>query len=173
MEILKQSDLIKPENYYHRSLSKKKALYVGPNASLYLHEFFPRRFINVIFGLEWPSGSAIQTRNDVKNRVFQLLRTREFEYLILHLDYDPLFYSEELVEIGDLVVIVGIFGDDASLVYFSSEIALYCDLILTTDPLQIARYTSIGVPALLHLYDVSSQRFPNWGKERDIDILIY
>lgn len=170
---LEQSDLIVSEIRKQSIKVGKKVLYVGPNASLYLQEFFPRHFTNKFYGLNWSRESSSLNRQEVKKKVLKLLNTGEFESLILQLDYDPIFYSNELVQIGNLVNIVGIFGDDASLVYFSAEISLYCDLVLTTDPLQIPRYESLGVKALPHLYDISSKRFPNQSRRRDIDVLIY
>lgn len=164
--------MIVPKGRKKSTNFREKALYVGPNATLYLQEFFPRHFKNLIIGLNWSRESSL-SRQEVKRKVLSLLNTGEFQCLILHLDYDPIFYSRELVQIGSQVSIVGIFGDDTSLVYYSAEISLYCDLVLTTDPVQIPRYESLGVKSLPHLYDISPKRFPNRSNKREIDILIY
>jgi len=148
-------------------------LYVGYKAEVYANFFLPKHFEEEIEAIDFPRLVHQTSRARAKSLIMERIRKRKYSAVCFTACIDPMFYEEELLEMREYALLVGIFSDDTHLTSFSRQVAWYCDLVLTCDPLQVDSYSAIGVPARLHLFDISPDRFPNRQLRRDIDILIY
>lgn len=109
----------------------------------------------------------------IKKKILSCSQSGNYEAVVLHLDYDPFLYTDELLAIRENTPIVGVFGDDVVSPSYSLAIARYCNYIFTPDPEQILVFAQANLQAGLHLYEIREQSYPNNKKTRDIDILIY
>lgn len=151
----------------------QKILYVGPSGALYSKDFLPMHFSQEIDFIDWHIELKSSSSNAIKKKILLCSNSGDYEAMVLHLDYDPFLFTDELLAIRENIPIVGVFGDDVVSPSFSLAVARYCNYILTPDPQQIPFFAQSNLRAGLHLYEISERIYPNSKKNRDIDILFY
>lgn len=148
-------------------------LYLGYRAEHYASHFLPRFFSHEIQYLDWYVESELRPVWEIKRCVLERIMAGDFAALVIGVAYDPLFYADELDEIATFIPIVGVFGDDTVMPAFTTQLASKFSLVLTTDPLQIDRYLSVGVHAQCHLFDINPSLFVDSRADRDVDVLFF
>ena len=151
----------------------KKAIFVGPDAEQLVRNMCPRFIQGHVFPFDWTKMKSSYTIKEIKQMVFKELKSQNIDTIFLKMDYDPLFYGAEIIRLREIARVIGVFVDDAFLPYFSSEAARLTDITLTSDPLQIPRYGSLGINAITHLLTIDLEMFKNLQQERDVDLLLY
>ena len=154
-------------------LERQRILYVGPSGLLYSKEFLPMHLSQEIDFIDWQIELKSLSATAIKKKILSCSKSGNYEAVVLHLDYDPFLYTDELLAIRENTPIVGIFGDDVVSPSYSLAIARYCNYIFTPDPEQILFFAQANLRAGLHLYEIRGELYPNNKKARDIDILIY
>jgi hypothetical protein len=153
--------------------TSQKILYVGHSGALYSKDFLPMHFSQEIDFIDWQIDLKSSSSTAIKEKILRCSNSGNYEALVLHLDYDPFLFTDELLAIRENIPIVGVFGDDVVSPSFSRAVATYCNYVLTPDPKQINFFAQINLRAGLHLYEISECIYPNRKKSRDIDVLIY
>jgi hypothetical protein len=123
--------------------------------------------------IDWQIELKSLSATAIKKEILSCSKSGNYEAVVLHLDYDPFLYTDELLAIRENTPIVGVFGDDVVSPSYSLAIARYCNYIFTPDPEQILFFEQANLRAGLHLYEIRGELYPNNKKARDIDILIY
>lgn len=153
--------------------ARERCLYVGYSAALFSREFLPRVCRAPVDFIDWPEEVRSRSTQSVKAEVFARARSQTYSSVVIALDHDPFFYFDELTALSSLVPTVGLFGDDTNMPQYASLVASTCWMALTTDPLEVGRYESIGTTAGLHAFDIHPGRYQDLGLVRDVDVLIY
>jgi hypothetical protein len=153
--------------------TNQKILYVGHSGALYSKDFLPMHFSQEIDFIDWQIELKSSSSTAIKEKILRCSNSGNYEAIVLHLDYDPFLFTDELRAIRENIPIVGVFGDDVVSPRFSLAVATYCNYVLTPDPKQIHFFAQINLRAGLHLYEISEWSYPNRKRNRDIDILVY
>ena len=148
-------------------------LFIGFDAINLKKNFISHIFSTDIDYIDWYEERKTRPRFELKNIILAHVEGGKYSEIVIMLNQDPLFYEDELIFMKKYSKLIGVFTDDTHTPNYALQIAYYFDLILTTDPSQLSRYQSIGVPAKLHLIDVNPDVYRFSGVEKTIDILLY
>lgn len=149
-------------------------LYIGPcDDTFNADTFVPFYFMDDYEAIKWPP-EAYYSRKEFFESIKKIVSfDTKFSGIIIDIGQDPIFYENELLELRDLVTLVGVFNDDTFTPQYSLELAFYFDFVLVGDPSQVLRYETIGVPSALHLYNINIKNYKVEETDRDIDLFFF
>lgn len=149
-------------------------LYIGSVNEQSFSNFVSNYFIDEYEVIEFPPADEFFSRKKFKQMIINTIKgNSKITALLIGLSLDPIFYEEELLDLGKYVKLIGFFSDDGNTSRYSMETAYYFDHILTGDYAQKLKYENIGVSSSLFLPETSLHNLKLKKLKRDIDILLY